>query len=233
MLRLVPRRFKISGPVGRLSGSRWSRARHNASSSAGTPSTHSAGGTGSCDVFIESTSTRRSDERRPSDERLVEDDADAVPVRGRSSAPRPSPAREPCSGPYPRPRPARRGSRRPSGRGRSRPRSRGSPRDRPLRDEHVRRLDVAVQLARACSACTPSTSCRSARRSRSKSAGDVLGAPGGALTASPTLVRDGRSDRFQAACARRSRCARQVALRGACRASEHKSGSRCRSRAPS
>jgi hypothetical protein len=44
----------------------------------GTSSTHSAGGTGSFEDV-----DRRSDERRPSDEGLVEDDADAVPVRSR------------------------------------------------------------------------------------------------------------------------------------------------------
>ena len=53
----APSRRRISGPVGRFSGSRSSMARQSESSSGGTPSTHSLGGIGSLSIFSVRTST--------------------------------------------------------------------------------------------------------------------------------------------------------------------------------
>ena len=181
----------MSGPVGRLAASRWSRARQSASSSAGTPSTHSDGGTGSCELFM-----RRG--HRPPIRRTVP--SRRVPRRERrrrctsprpGSAPRPSLARAPCTGRCPR-------SRRPPTRLSSalRERSVATPKSRiTTRPSWVTRtfdgLMSRCSFPAPCSAWTPSTSCRSARRSRSRSAGEVFGNGSGAVARAPASSRMG------------------------------------------
>ena len=138
----------ISGvPWATARGSRRSSARHRVSRSVGDAGHALARRRGVDQALARQHLARRAGEGRASDERLVEHGADAVPVaRGRGrllggllgrhvarGADDLALAGASCDG---------------RARGRSRPRSRGAPRAPRRVDEHVRRLDVAMQLAR-------------------------------------------------------------------------------------
>ena len=82
VLGALPSWRRISAPSGRRSGDRLRSAMQSASRSAGTPATSFDGGSGSYVALLREDFEERPGERRPAHERLVEHDADAVPVRG-------------------------------------------------------------------------------------------------------------------------------------------------------
>ena len=156
---------------------------------------------------------RAADERQPPGERLVEHDADRVPVAGRRRAAGARPARATCT---------RRCRRAVAGqRVRSRSSSVTSPKSRILtapvaRDEHVRRLEVAVQHARA----------RGSRpRPRRAAARRGAGAQSRACRRRRCrrIGRDGSRARAGGALARRGRVGRQVVVVDARRAPRSRS----------